>query len=164
MPSVAELVAALPEATVAEESQQSGPRSTLRDAWSLRPIPVGRFQRLRMLGTLQAKIGAAYLFHWLRGWFKNADENKRLLAETHWRTAVSVLDSMSYLRGATMKIGQTLASFPDIVPREFVDTLDRLHFEAPPMHWSLLKEMVFNELGDDPENVFASFEKKAFAA
>ena len=30
--------------------------------------------------TLQAKIGAAYLFHWLRGFFKSADENKRLLA------------------------------------------------------------------------------------
>jgi predicted unusual protein kinase regulating ubiquinone biosynthesis (AarF/ABC1/UbiB family) len=32
------------------------------------------------------------------------------------------------------------------------------------MHWSLLREMVRNELGDDPENVFASFEKRAFAA
>src|SRR6185503_979803 len=94
----------------------------------------------------------------------NADENKRLLAETHWRTAARVLDSISYLRGATMKVGQTLANFPDIVPREFVETLEQLHFNAPPMHWSLLKEMVFNELGDDPENVFASFEKQAFAA
>jgi len=32
------------------------------------------------------------------------------------------------------------------------------------MHWSLLREMVRNELGDDPENLFASFEKRAFAA
>jgi predicted unusual protein kinase regulating ubiquinone biosynthesis (AarF/ABC1/UbiB family) len=32
------------------------------------------------------------------------------------------------------------------------------------MHWSLLREMVFNELGDDPENIFASFETRAFAA
>jgi len=32
------------------------------------------------------------------------------------------------------------------------------------MHWSLLKEMVFNELGDDPENLFASLDKRAFAA
>jgi aarF domain-containing kinase len=42
--------------------------------------------------------------------------------------------------------------------------LDRLYFDAPPMHWSLLREMVRNELGDDPENVFASFERRAFAA
>jgi len=163
MPSVAELVAALPEPADWPEIQQ-GPLPELLEAWSLRPVPVGWFRRLRMLGTLQAKIGAAYLFHWLRGWFKDADENKRLLAETHWRTAVRVLDSMSYLRGAAMKVGQTLANFPDIVPREFVETLEQLHFNAPPMHWSLLREMVHNELGDDPENLFASFEKRAFAA
>ena len=32
------------------------------------------------------------------------------------------------------------------------------------MHWALLREMVHNELGDDPENIFASFDKQAFAA
>src|SRR5262249_25460656 len=75
-----------------------------------------------------------------------------------------LFDSMGYLRGAVMKVGQTLANFPDIVPREFVETLDRLYFDAPPMHWSLLREMVCNELGDEPEQLFASFEKRAFAA
>jgi predicted unusual protein kinase regulating ubiquinone biosynthesis (AarF/ABC1/UbiB family) len=163
MPSIAELMTALPEMEN-EAKVESMPPPAWLEAWSLRPVPVGRFRRLRMLGTLQAKIGAAYLFHWLRGWFKNADENKRLLAETHWRTAVRLLDSMSYLRGATMKIGQTLANFPDIVPREFVETLEQFHFAAPAMHWSLLREMVHNELGDDPENLFASFERRAFAA
>src|SRR4029078_5203693 len=128
------------------------------------PVPVGRFRRLGTLGTLQAKIAAAYLFYWLRGWVKDAEENKRVLAETHCRTAMRMLDSMSYLRGAAMKVGQTLANFPDIAPPEFVETLDQLHFSAPPMHWSLIEEMVFRELGDDPEKLFASFEKKAFAA
>ena len=79
-------------------------------------------------------------------------------------TPVRVLDSMSYLRGATMKIGQTLANVPDIVLREFVETLERLHFEAPPMHWSLLKELVHNELGGDPLERFAAFDRRAFAA
>src|SRR4051795_1454062 len=164
MPSVAELIAALPETTAMANDQEHCLPPALQQAWSLRPIPVGRFQRMRMLGTLQAKIGAAYLFHWLRGWFKDADVNKRLLAETHWRTALRVLDSMSYLRGAAMKVGQTLANFPDIVPREFVETLEKLHFTAPPMHWSLLKEMVFSELNEEPENIFAAFDKRAFAA
>src|SRR5439155_1044852 len=47
---------------------------------------------------------------------------------------------------------------------EFVDTLERLYYDAPPMHWPLLREMVANELAADPEQVFASFEKRAFAA
>jgi predicted unusual protein kinase regulating ubiquinone biosynthesis (AarF/ABC1/UbiB family) len=153
---------ALPEEAEAGEEPLPLPESLAASA--LRPVPVGRWRRLRLLGTLQAKIGAAYLFYWIRGWFRKADERERMRAETHWRTAVRVLDSMSYLRGAVMKVGQTLANFPDIVPREFVETLDRLYFEAPPMHWSLLREMVQSELGDDPENLFAAFDKRGFAA
>ena len=163
--NLSELIAALPQETddVALPRAEAGLPELLARA-SHQPVPVGRFRRFTALGTLQAKIGAAYLFHWLRGWFKSAEENQRLLAETHWRTALRMLESMSYLRGAVMKVGQTLATFPDIAPREFVETLERLHFDAPPMHWSLLREMVHNELGDDPENLFAAFEKQASAA
>ena len=160
-PSVAELMRALPEDPEAPEALSlPEPLATA----SLRPVPVGRWRRLRLLGNLQAQIAAAYLFYWIRGWFQKTDAKERLLAETHWRTALRLLDSMGYLRGAVMKIGQTLANFPDVAPREFVETLDRLYFNAPPMHWSLLREMVHNELDGDPENVFASFEKQAFSA
>jgi aarF domain-containing kinase len=164
MPSVAELMEALPEPVGELAAQPSGPLPELMEDWALRPVPVGAFRRLRVLGTLQAEVGAAYLFLWLRGWFNNATEKERLLAETQWGTALRVLDSMSYLRGATIKIGQMLANFPDIMPGPFVETFERLHFDAPPMHWSLLKEMVNGELGDDPEDRFASFDKRAFAA
>jgi aarF domain-containing kinase len=164
MATVTQLIAALPAEDLEKGSPLAKGISEVLAQASQQPVPIGRFRRLTALGTLQAKIGAAYLFHWLRGFFKSADENKRLLAETHWKTALRMLDSMSYLRGAVMKVGQTLANFPDIAPREFVETLEKLHFDAPPMHWSLLKEMVNSELGDDPENMFASFDKQAFAA
>src|SRR5688572_19060180 len=164
MPTIAQLMKALPEEADIEPGQRDDAVSATMSQWSLRPVPVGRLRRIGLLGTLQAKIAAAYLFYWVRGWFSSASDRERMLAETHWRTAARVLDSMGYLRGATMKIGQTLGNFPDIVPAEFVETLERLHFQAPPMHWSLLREMVHNELGDDPENRFASFETRAFAA
>ncbi|MDB5389310.1 MAG: hypothetical protein JWM11_4956 [Planctomycetaceae bacterium] len=162
--NVSELLTALPQETDEITTPVVTGVPALLSRASYQPVPVGRIRRLTALGTLQAKIAAAYLFHWLRGWFKSSDDNQRLLAETHWRTALRVLDSMTYLRGAVMKIGQTLANFPDIAPVAFVDTLERLHFDAPPMHWSLLREMVHNELEDDPESRFASFDKQAFAA
>jgi predicted unusual protein kinase regulating ubiquinone biosynthesis (AarF/ABC1/UbiB family) len=161
---MAQLMEALPEAPAdAAEMPQGAFPEHLAD-WALRPVPVGSFRRLRVLGTMHAEVGAAYLFLWLRGWFKDAAQKERLLAETQWSTALRVLDTMSYLRGATMKIGQMLANFPDIAPRAFVETFERLHFDAPPMHWSLLSEMVHNELGADPEERYASFDRKAFAA
>src|SRR4029453_4107399 len=108
MPTVAQLMQALPEP---QEVEQERPRPPEVAPRSLGPLPVGRLRRLGLLGTLQAKIAAAYLFYWVRGWFRGASDRERLLAETHWRTAARVLDSMGYLRGATMKIGQTLANF-----------------------------------------------------
>lgn len=162
--TISELIAALPEEHVEETQSGAAETSAPASRMSFEPIPIGRVRRLTALSTLQAKIAAAYLFYWLRGWFKSADEKQRLLAETHWRTALRLLDSMSYLRGAAMKVGQTLANFPDIAPREIVETLEKLHYDVPPMHWSLLREMVHNELGDDPENIFAEFDKRAFAA
>jgi predicted unusual protein kinase regulating ubiquinone biosynthesis (AarF/ABC1/UbiB family) len=164
-PNVADLLEALP---IEEADPQSGAdESVLRELaekLATRPIPIGSVRRLTSLGNLQFKIGLAYAMHWLRGWFQSAEQSERDLAETHFRTAIVLLHSMCYLRGAVMKLGQTLANFPDIVPEQFVETLESLHFEAPPMHFSLLREMVHNELGGDPSDVFESFDEQAFAA
>ena len=164
MPTVAQLMKALPDHESIEVTRDRTLPAPRRAAASMRPVPLGRLRRIGLLGTLQAKIAAAYFFYWVRGWFKTAAEKERLLAETHWRTAAQVLHSMGYLRGAVMKVGQMLANFPDIAPAQFVETLEQLHFNALPMHWSLLREMVHNELNDDPENIFDSFDKRAFAA
>ena len=76
---LSQLIAALPE--MADETSAAG-ESELPEAiarTSMRPIPVGRFRRMTVLGTLQAKIAAAYIFHWLRGWFRSAEANDRHL-------------------------------------------------------------------------------------
>ena len=70
MPTINELLRALPEEVDDADDLTSLPEPLA--AASLRPVPVGRLHRLRLLGTLQAKIAAAYLFHWFRGWFQNA--------------------------------------------------------------------------------------------
>ena len=71
---------------------------------------------------------------------------------------------MGYLRGAIMKLGQMLGHWPNVVPDEFAALLGRLHFEAPPMHFALLREHLVNELGREPQDVFEDFETRAFAA
>jgi aarF domain-containing kinase len=162
MPTLSQLIDALPQ----QEEDSTGTSAAippLAEA-SMIPVPIGRIRRIGLLASLQSKIAAGYLFYWLRGWFADAEQRQRILAETNWRTAFRLLDSMGYLRGATLKAGQFLASFPDVVPEQFIETLDRLHSDAPPMHFSLLRELFHNELGEDPEKLFASFEKRAFAA
>ena len=163
-PKLAELVASLPDL---EADEGSAPQDPLREALAEvtgRPGPASALGRLWACGGLQAQIALAYLAYWMRGWFVDADRRERELGEAHLRAALKMLQTMGYLRGAAMKLGQTLANFPDLVPDQIVATLERLHFEAPPMHFALLREQVRDELGREQEEAFATFDTRAFAA
>ncbi len=162
-PRTNELLAALPDLE-SEESAGAGPLEESLANLTAGPVPGGAIRRLWALGGLKAHIALAYLAYWARTWFLDADRRERELAEAHLRAALQMLRTMGYLRGAVMKVGQTLANFPDLLPDEIVETLERLHFDAPPMHFSLLREHLRNELGRDPQDLFASFEPRAFAA
>ncbi len=56
---------------------------------------------------------------------------------------------MAYLRGAVAKLGQALANWPTLAPDAFADVLSTLQFDAPPMHYALLRETLRGELGGD---------------
>ena len=165
-PTIAELLAALPP--TADESDERRPagdelRAMLADLGRT-GVPTGRLRRLWSLGTLQAKIAAAYLAWWLRSGFVDAESRRQGLEETHVAAAIGVLGRMSYLRGAVMKLGQVLAHWPDVLPVGFSEVLGRLHSEAPPMHFALVRELFVRELGGEPREVFQDFEPEAFAA
>jgi predicted unusual protein kinase regulating ubiquinone biosynthesis (AarF/ABC1/UbiB family) len=163
-PKVAELVAALADLESDERTARQDPlREALADL-SRRPGPEGALRRLWAFGGLQAQVALAYLAYGVRSWFDDAEERERDRAEAHLRAAIQMLRTMGYLRGAAMKLGQALANFPNIVPDQFVETLERLHFDAPPMHFALLREYVRDELGREPEEAFATFDPRAFAA
>jgi aarF domain-containing kinase len=163
-PNVAEMVEALSELESNDEPASHGPlREALADL-ALRPGPEGSLRRLWALGGLQAQVALAYLVYWVRSWSLDADRRERELAEAHLRAAIKMLRTMGYLRGAAAKLGQALANLPHVLPDQIVETLERLHFEAPPMHFALLREHVRNELGQEPEEAFATFDQRAFAA
>ncbi|MDD2733562.1 MAG: AarF/ABC1/UbiB kinase family protein [Desulfuromonadaceae bacterium] len=127
-------------------------------------VPVNSFSRIWILGSLQARVTFGYLAYWLRSRFSDAEEKQRLKSEAHLAAALQLFGTMGYLRGAVMKVGQMLANLPEVVPEEFAEVLSALHFEAPPMHYSLVREVFLDEFGREPEEMFASFEQQAFAA
>ena len=127
-------------------------------------VPVNSFTRIWTLGSLQARVTAGYLAYWLRSRFADADKRQQLKSEAHLAAALKLFGTMGYLRGAVMKVGQMLANLPEVVPEEFADVLSALHFEAPPMHFAMVREVFLDEFGREPEELFASFDRQAFAA
>lgn len=127
-------------------------------------MPTNSFSRIWTLGSLQARVALGYFAYWLSSRFADADERQRLKSEAHLAAALKLFGTMGYLRGAVMKVGQMLANLPEVVPEEFAQVLSALHFEAPPMHYAMVREVFLDEFGREPEEVFASFDRQAFAA
>jgi predicted unusual protein kinase regulating ubiquinone biosynthesis (AarF/ABC1/UbiB family) len=161
VPPIDEVLAALRAAgTAGDPPAGLTPEAAL--ALAGRP-PAGVLRRLWALGGLEVRAGLPYLRYWARGLFRGAERRERDRAKAHLRAAAAVVTGMGYLRGAAMKAGQGLAGLPGLLPAEFVDTLDRLHFEAPPMHPALVREQIRGEFGCDPDETFAAFDPRPFA-
>jgi predicted unusual protein kinase regulating ubiquinone biosynthesis (AarF/ABC1/UbiB family) len=165
-PTLKELIAALPHDDTTDATAELTEEHLQEIFTNLagRRMPIGSVHRLWTLSGLSAQIALAYFAYWTRQWFIDAEERKQRLVHTNLTVALKMIHRMGYLRGAVAKVGQFLGSLPEILPDEIVSTLDRLHFEAPPMHFSLLREMLRNELGGDPEDIFERFDTQAFAA
>src|SRR5271169_5155095 len=165
--NLSDLIAALPEDESAATANSDWTRQRIQEIFAdlaRRPAPAGSLHRLWTLSELSAQIALAYGALWIRRWFTDAESSKRRQMETNLRVGLKTFHRLGYLRGAMTKLGQTAGNLPGILPAQLAETLDRLHFEAPPMHYPLIQEVVRNEFGKEPEELFLSFEKEAFAA
>lgn len=156
------LLNALPKGSASDPSAQR--LAKFITSISDKKVPVSSFSRIWTLGSLQARVTAGYLAYWLRSRFSAEEEKERLKSEAHLAAALQLFGTMGYLRGAVMKVGQMLANLPEVFPEEFAEVLSALHFEAPPMHYSMVREVFLDEFDREPEEVFASFDQQAFAA
>lgn len=134
--------------------------------WDLatRPVPTGRLMRSMPIVTAPVKAALVFGANWISAAFRGGSARQEKLKQGRIRAALALLGTMAHLRGVFTKLGQVLANYPALVPVEVAEALWSLNFQSPPMHFSLVRQMVRNEMGDDPENIFESFDTRAFAA
>jgi ubiquinone biosynthesis protein len=63
-----------------------------------------------------------------------------------------------------VKLGQVLSTRPDLLPIELVEELGRLRDQAAPAPWPQVEQVLADELGGPPEEVFARFDRRPLAA
>lgn len=81
-----------------------------------------------------------------------------LTPAVHFRLALEEL-------GPTfIKIGQILTTRPDLLGPEFIQELSKLQDEVPPVQWEDIRPLLTDELGDEPEDIFASIDPVPLAA
>jgi len=101
------------------------------------------------VGGVAARFAASRLFGFGLDRGKNASE---------------LAAALGGLKGPIMKVAQLMATIPDLLPPEYVEQLQKLQSEAPPMGWPFVKRRMTAELGLDWQQKFGAFEHKPAAA
>ena len=126
-------------------------------------------QRYRVIAAVFLKHGFGFAFdhlgpEWrprLRALRQRSEEAPRLRQEDlalHFRQALEEL-------GPTfVKFGQILSTRPDLLPPAFISELSKLQDTVSPEPWDAIRAVLTQELGQAPEEVFASIDERPMAA
>lgn len=123
--------------------------------------PAGRAVRMAALGM---GVAGSYVGYLLQRTFLGESRRKTRLADAHSRAARRMRREMEMLRGPAMKLGQTLSLQAGLLPDEVLTELASLQREAPGMHPSLVRVQFKASMSRLPEELFATFEDRPFAA
>ena len=121
-------------------------------------------RRALSLANMGVGVAGSYLGYALQRVFLDQGKRKAKLKATHRRAARRMAAEMQTLRGAAMKLGQTLSLQTETLPDETLAELATLQMSAPPMHPSLVRAQLKQSMGAQPEDLFKEFETEPFAA
>jgi predicted unusual protein kinase regulating ubiquinone biosynthesis (AarF/ABC1/UbiB family) len=121
-------------------------------------------RRALSMASMGADIAGSYFGYALQRAFLGETKSKAKLKSTHTRAARRMRDEMLSLRGAAMKLGQTLSLQTGMLPDEALTELATLQMQAPGMHPSLVRVQIKQSLGREPEEIFKQFSPEPFAA
>ena len=129
-----------------------------------RPMPQSRLGRGGALARLALRIGGRYVARSPRLVFASVKRRSELRHDLALQTAEDVAEELGSMKGALMKLGQMASYIDEDMPETFRVAMSRLQHRAPPMSAALASSVIRNELGAEPEQVFARWDPLPFAA
>jgi predicted unusual protein kinase regulating ubiquinone biosynthesis (AarF/ABC1/UbiB family) len=113
---------------------------------------------------LAARGGARYAGNAPRLFAAAGEHRQRLRNDLALRTAQDVATTLGTMKGVLMKLGQMASYVDDGLSPAARRTLSRLQDSVPPMSQELAAQVVTAELGQPPEQVFATWDPEPIAA
>lgn len=125
-----------------------------------KPGTGSRLGRVARLGGLTSRVSGSYMGQRVIGVFQDEETRKKALAKLHLSNAERVVETMGVLKGAAMKIGQSVAVLADglDLPPEAERVLARLQNKAQPIPFQIIKEDVEASLDAPLTELFADFD------
>jgi predicted unusual protein kinase regulating ubiquinone biosynthesis (AarF/ABC1/UbiB family) len=138
--------------------------TVLAAAGSRRRSPRLRLERGLAAARLAARGGARYATNAPRLFAAAGEQRQRLRDDLALQTAEDVATTLGTMKGVLMKIGQMASYVDDGLAPQVRRTLSRLQDSVPPMSADLAAQVVKEELGGPPEQVFAEWDPAPIAA
>ncbi|MEC7986791.1 MAG: AarF/UbiB family protein [Myxococcota bacterium] len=116
-----------------------------------------RWRRIAKLGELSTKVSSSYLGQRVTGMFQGKDDRELSLRSTHLKNAERIVDTMSVLKGAAMKVGQSLAVMADSMdlPDEVSSILSKLNDQAQPVPFEEIEAVIRSQIDGEVDDIFA---------
>lgn len=107
-------------------------------------------------------MGGSYVKQKVKGVFQDPERQKRALERLNIDNADQLVETLGTLKGAAMKLGQGMANMASglDLPEEVTSRLAKLHKDAEPISFRVIKEDIEAQLERPLERAFASFEPR----
>jgi len=123
-----------------------------------------RLQRNVDLASLGLKVGGTYASTAARKVFASAERRIELDAERELKTAEAITERLGNMKGALMKLGQMASYLDEGLPTPLRDALSQLQSNAPPMSAELAAQVIREELGRSPDELFVEWDPQPLAS
>jgi len=127
-------------------------------------LRTGRGQRNADLARLGVSVGANYAGTAARKLFANAERRIELDESRELRTAEAVAERLGNMKGALMKLGQMASYIDEALPAPLRDALSQLQSNAPPMSAELAAQVIADDFGVGPDQLFVTWDPQPIAA
>ena len=117
----------------------------------------GRFARFARLSSLTAAVAARHLGQKVTGAFLDEEDRAEAARAAQKKTAVEITKTLGDMKGAAMKVGQMMATDPELLPPDMMEEIAKLQHSAPPMPMSQVRSVVEAALGGSIEDHFRDF-------
>lgn len=120
----------------------------------------------RFLRAYWVTFQVVFSYMWVRFWGRifGPEWLGHKLSKAHVRNAHRAERTILELQGLFIKAGQVISVMTNFLPDEFRNGLEGLQDQVPPRPFEQIRKRIVNELGAEPEKVYASFEEHPIAS
>ena len=127
-------------------------------------IPTGKIKRTLSSGKVVTRLGRSQLTYYLKKPFLSRERQAGYRREKEVQNARIIFEGLTLLRGTALKAAQMLSLESEVIPGSLRKELEKSYNQVPPINRALARKIIINNLNAPPEQIFDTFETKAFAA